>query len=179
MVAMATFDQDSYAFYSDGSESASGQLGSTNTETILNVDTNLQARLLVQESGGAGGDLSSIDWEYNHAGGGWNPITTSSSVVKAVDSSNLTNSEDTTQRIGAGSFVTPNGAVTEVGNDTANVTYASGEECEFLLSFQIVGADVTHGDEILLRIAGCDTFTRDADIDVNKPAGTRRVMVVS
>ena len=59
------------------------------------------------------------------------------------------------------------------------MTYAASEECEFVLSFQIVGADVSDGDEILLRLQGPDTFTLDADIDVNKAAAARRIFVVT
>lgn len=166
---MAAFDQDSYAFYEDGTESGSTIIGSVNTQQTLTVGTNYQCRLLIQETGGASGNLMTPEWEYNHAGGGWTNVTTSSSVIRAVDSVNLTNGEDTTQRIGSGTFVTPNAWVSEVGG-MPTLTFGVGEECEGLLSFQIVSAGVTHGDEILLRMFNMDTYTREADIDVNKPA---------
>lgn len=167
--AMAAWDQDSYAFYEDGTESGSAIIGSVNNQQTLTVDTNYQCRLLIQETGGASGSLMTPEWEYNHAGGGWINVTTTSSVIRAVDSANLTNGEDTTQRIGSGTFVTPNAWVSEVGG-MPTLDFGANEECEGLLSFQIIGTDVTNGDEILLRMFNMDSYTREADIDVDKPA---------
>lgn len=175
--AMAAFDQDSYAFYQDGTESGSAIIGSANNQQTLDVDTNYQCRILIQETGGASGEVKNANWEYNHQGGGWTVITTISSVIIAVDSTNLTNGADTTQRIGIGTYDSTNGWVSEDGSATNN-TIDTNNECEGLLSFQIVGTDVSHGDEILIRMSTMDTYTRDADIDVNKPT-TRRVFVIS
>jgi hypothetical protein len=175
--AMAAWDQDSYAFYDDGTESGSTQVGTTNTETALDVNTNYQCRLLIQETGGADGSINTPEFEFNHNSGGWINVTGSSSPVQAVDSTNLTGGGDTTQRLGAGSFISTNGWVSEDGA-MPTLGFLSGEECEGLLSFQIIGSAVFHGDEILLRMFNMDSYTREADIDVNKPV-TRRVMVVS
>jgi hypothetical protein len=175
---MASFDQDSYAFYQDGSESGSTQVGTTNNQTTLEVNTTYGCRLLVQEANGAAGTARPGNWQYNHNSGGWVNITTISSVVKAVDSASLTDEGDTTQRIGSGTFVTPNAWVCEDGV-LPNLAYGASEECEGLLAFQIIGADVSHGDEILIRFSGVDSWTRDADIDVNKPAASRRIFVIS
>lgn len=175
--AMAAWDQDSYAFYADGTESGSSQIGTTNTETSLNVDTNYQCRLLIQEDGGAGGNLMTPEFEYNHNSGGWLDVTTISSVVIAVDSANLTNKGDTTQRLGSGSFISTNGWVSEDGLHPSLV-FLTSQECEGLLSFSIVSADVNNGDEILLRMFNMDSYTRNADIAVVKGAAARRVFVV-
>ncbi len=175
--AMAAWDQDSYAFYvDDGEEASSTQTGTTNTETTLNVDTTYHGRVLIQETGGADGTLMTPEWEYNHESGGWTNITTSSSVVKAVNSIYLVHEMNSTQRIGSGTFISPNSWVTEDGG-MLSLDFLSGEECEGVLAFQIVGADVSHGDEILLRMYNMDSYTRNADIDVNKPT-TRRIFVV-
>lgn len=174
---MAAWDQDSYAFYEDGTESGSSIIGSANNQQTLDIDTNYQARLLIQETAGASGNLSTPEWEYNHNSGGWIDVTTTSSVVKAVDSANLTDTGDTTQRVGGGTFITTNGWISETGA-MATLAFAGNDECEGLLSFQIIGADVAHGDEILLRMFNIDTYTRNADIDVNKPSGGRRVFVI-
>lgn len=177
--AMVAFDQDSFAFYNDdGGESSATQIGSTNAQQTLEVDTIYHCRLLAQETGGASGSLSTPEWEYNHNNsGGWLNVTASSSVVQAVDSANLTHGGDTTQRIGGGTFVATNAWVTEDGV-VPTLSFGANEECESVLSFQIVGADVSNGDEILLRMFGMDTYTRNADIDVNKAAATRRIIVV-
>jgi hypothetical protein len=175
---MAAFDQDSYAFYEDGTESGSTIIGSANNQQTLDVDTNYQCRILVQETTGNLGSLNNEDFEYNHNSGGWNVVTTTSSVIQAINSANLTNGNDTTQRIGSGTYDTTNGWVSEDGALTSN-SISGNNECEGLLSFQIVGADVSNGDEILIRVSGMDTYTRNADIDVNKAAAARRIFIVS
>lgn len=178
--AMAAWDQETYAFYDDGTESGSSQIGTTGTQTTLDCDTNYQCRLLIRETGGAAGSINTPEWEYNHAGGGWTNVTTSSSVVVAVDSANLTNGGDTTKRLGGGgdTLVTPNAWVREDGL-TPTLAFGTSEICEGLLSFQIIAADVSHDDEILLRMFNMDTYTLEADINVNKPIPSRRIFVVS
>lgn len=175
---MAAWDQDSYAFYDDdGSESAATIIGSANNQQTLTVDTFYHCRILVQETGGSDGNLNTPEWEYNHAGGGWVNVTTSSSVIQAVDSANLTNGGDTTQRLGGGTFIGTNAWVREDGL-TPTLNFPVGnEECESVLSFQVIGTDVADGDEILLRMFNMDSYTRNADIDVDKPV-TRRVFIV-
>lgn len=173
----AFFDQDSYAFYSEGTESGSTIIGSVNNQQTLDTGTKYQCRILIQETGGADGSVNNQDWQYSHNSGTWTIITTTSSVVQAVDSDDLTNGADTTQRIGSGTYDATNGWVSEDGMMTSNAI-AANNECEGLLSFQIIAGDVSHGDEILIRMNGMDSYTRNADIDVNKPT-TRRVFVVS
>lgn len=175
--AMSAWDQDSYAFYEDGTESGSVIIGSANNQQTLDVETFYQCRLLIQETNAAAGSLMTPEFEYNHNTGGWNDINGSSNVVQAVDSANLTGGGDTTQRIGSGTFIATNGWVSEDGNQPT-LAFGASEECEGLLSFKIVGVDVSNGDEILIRMFNMDTYTREADIDVNKPI-TRRVIVVS
>lgn len=176
--AMVAFDQDSYAFYADGTESGSTIIGVKNSQQTLDVDTFYQCRLLLQETGGAAGDCRTPEFEYNHESGGWLNVTTASSAIQAVDSTNLTHGNDTTQRLGSGTYVTPNAWITETG-PMPTLAFGSGEECEGLLSFKIVAADVLHDDNILLRMAGLDSYTRNADLIVNKPSASRRVFVVT
>ena len=181
LVAAADFDLSDYAFYDDdANEATSTQIGSTNAQTTLDVDVDLQARVNVTENGGAGGDLKQINWMYNLNGAGAIAITTVSSVVKAINSANHTNDEDAADRIGSGGvYIAANAGVTEDGG-TANLTYAASERANFVLLFQIIGADVSDADEIILSIQGVDTTTNIPDIDVNKPSGaSRRIFVVS
>lgn len=174
MAGVFQCDQDSFAFYEEGTESGSTIIGVKNAEQSLDVDTNYQCRLLIQEVGGKFGKDVDFEFQYNLNSGGWNNITTTSSVVKAVDSADLTEGEDCTQRIGSGSFETPNAGVTEDGIcGGSSLDLDAGYEVEILLSFQIVSADVSDGDEILIRVTrdgGIELFsyTRNADIDVVK-----------
>lgn len=176
---MASFDQEKYAFYEDGTESGSTIIGSEDTQQTLDVDTLYQCRLKIRETAGGGGNYPNNSvWQYNHNSGGFTTISTSSSVVQAADSANLTDAADTTQRLtGGGTFVTPNSWVTEDGQ-MPGLSFGASEVCEMLLSFQIIGSDVSNGDEILLRNGSADAFTLDADIDVNKAAAARRVFII-
>ena len=176
---MATWDQVSYAFYEEGTESGSTIIGTADTQQTLTVDTNYQLRIQVDETGGGSGDLRTIDFQYNHAGAGYVDVGAATTAVQYVDSTSLTNGADTTQRLDTGSFINTNAGVTE-DNTIPNLTYGANEKCEFLLSFKIIGADVSDGDEILFRIQGCDSFTIIADADVSKPAaGGRRIFIIS
>lgn len=173
-------DQDSYAFYdNDAGEATSTIIGTANNQQTLNTDTEYQCRILVQEDNGGSKNNFAAAWQYSHNSGTWTTITTSTSVVQAADTAgNITNGGDTTQRIGAGTYITDNNWQTDTGSG-GNCDFSGNDEAESVLAFTIVNADVSDGDEILLRIAGCDTYTRNADINVNKPASSRRAVFVS
>lgn len=167
---MPAFDQSAYGFFNDGTESGATQIGSSDTQQTLDIDTTYHVRLEVTETNGNDGLAMPGNWEYNRNGAGFVAITTTSSIVIAVDGG-LVDGNDTTQRLGGGgTFVTPNAWQCEDGTQP-NLTYVGSEISEGVLAFQIVGADVNHGDEILIQLAGLSTWTFNADIDVNKPAG--------
>lgn len=177
MSVKASFNLAQYAFYNDGTESGSTIIGSANSQQELDCDTTYICRVEIVEENGAGGDCKTPEWEYNHNGGGWVDVTTSSSVVKAV-SGGLVDGNDTTQRLGSGSFISTNAWQSEDG-PMPTLTYAASEVCEGALNFQVIAADVSDGDEVLLRMV-VHTYTYSgADIDVNKPAAARRIFVVT
>jgi hypothetical protein len=67
--------------------------------------------------------------------------------------------------------------VTEAGDDLPTLSYLGDDSCQALLSFQIIGADVTNGQEIRIRLNSSDPtpgWTAEADIDVVKAAGEGR-----
>ena len=177
------FDQTDYAFYDEGTESGSTIIGTQNNQQDIDVDTNFQVRILLQETSGAAIDtFEGLQWEYElNQSGTWNSITTSSSVIQAVNSTSLTDQGDTTSRLtgGSGTFLTPNAWVSEDGN-SANLVFTPGDHCEALLSAQIIGTDVSNGDEIRARVTGNPTpaWTVEADINVVK-ATTRRIFVIT
>lgn len=177
-----SFDQTDYAFYQDGTESGSTIIGTQNNQQTIDVDTNFQVRILLQETSGTADVFENLQWEYElNSSAIWVNVTTTSSVLQAVNSTNLTDGNDTTSRLtgGGGTFITPNAWITEDGN-SANLSYAASEHCEALLSCQIIGTDVSDGDQILVRVDGSPnpSYTQTADIDVNK-AVTRRIFVIS
>lgn len=163
-----SLDQDSFAFYNDGTEAGSTIIGSVNTNPTLDVDTTYLVRFLVQEAAGGTTTNTSVTLQYNHNSGGWNNVTTTSSVVKAVDSVNLTDGNNTTQRIGSGTFQSTNAGVIEDGTG-GSVSFAGNDETEFLFPFQIVSGDVANNDTIQLQLVTLNTYTRTPSITVNEP----------
>jgi len=172
-----TFSQTDYAFYGEGSESGSTIIGTQNNQQNVDVDTNFQIRVLMQESSGTGDVFEAGQWQYElNTSGTWVDVTTTSSVLQAVNSSSLT-ATDTTSRLtgGTGTFITPNSYVEEGSGPYSDLTWAASAYCEALLSATIVGADVSNGDQILVRLDGTPgpTWT-EADINVVKASTGRR-----
>ena len=175
--AMAAWQQSHFALYEDGTESGAVIIGTADNQQQLDVDTIYIARLQVDETGGADGDIKSITWLYNINGSGDVTLTTTSLAVQAVDSANLTDGADTTQRLGLGSpgaFITTNAWVDEDGS-IANLSYLAGETCETIVAFKIIGSQVSHQDNILMAISD-GASANPVDIDVKKvaPEGRRR-----
>ena len=165
--------QTGYAFYEDGTESGATQIGTDTSQTTIDSDTNFQVRILIQQDNNKSFTLTTPVFQYNHQGGGWTTITTSSSPLRAVNGT-VTDGNNTTERItGTGTFITPNAYVCEDGS-LPTLAYPNNDFCEALLSCQIIGSAITNGDEILVRVSGITTYTVDADIDVNKIAAVGR-----
>lgn len=157
------WDQVGFAFYNDdGNESTATIIGTINQDPTLNTDTTYHFRALIQETSGNGGNNKDIQIEYNHNSGGWNPIATTSNVIRSIASGNLTDEGATSQRIGSGTFLTDN-----TWQDSADGTIGNGkspdfngnDECETVSSFQIRSADVSGGDTIQIRCRNTDGTT--------------------
>lgn len=155
-----TMDQDSFAFYNDGTESGSTIIGSVNANPSLPTDTTYLIRFLIQETNGGTDTNNSFQLQYNLGGAGWNNVTSTSSVVRAIASGNLTDGGATTQRIGAGTFISTNACVDSGDGNTGTVSFAGNDEVEVLYSFQIRSADVTPGAQIQLQITNGNGSTQ-------------------
>lgn len=140
-----------WAFYDDGTESGSVIIGAKNTNPTLEVDTIYFFRAGAEETAGNRWNNAEINFEYNLNGGGWNPVTTASSVVRAVSSINVTDGDDTTQRMTAFTFITNNTAVDDSGTMNT-VADPQNDGFEVLFVFQIQSGDVVDSDSIELRI---------------------------
>lgn len=177
-VAMIATDQDSFAFYNDGTESGATIIGSKNVAPTLEVDTTYHCRILIEETGGATGNVNGRVFEYElNNSGTWVTVTTSSAVVIAVDGG-LTDGADTTSRItNGGTFDSTNGWQSEDGT-LSNNSLPANNECEAVLAFQIVSGDVVDDDVVKLRISDMDAYTREAELIVNEAVSTRRIFVV-
>lgn len=161
-----SIDQDSYAFYNDGTESGSTIIGTANNSQSLNADTTYLVRILLQEANGAASSNFTAQLEYDlNSSGTWNNVTTTSSVVRSTTSASLgTDGNDTTQRLGAGTYLTVNGGIDNADGSAggANLDFAGSDEAEMVYAFQIRSADVNNGDTITLRVAGANTWTNTA-----------------
>ncbi len=171
--------QDASRVYADGTESASVALATVNTNPTIAPGTTFLARFLIRETDGGSGSKAFIV-RYSKNGGSFADITTTSSNVKAVNSGSLTDGDDTTQRIGSGTFISNNNAVTEDGT-IASVTFAASEEIEILSALQIVASDVVDGDVIELAIfedfaVPLDAYTADLFVIVLEDSGSGLVI---
>jgi hypothetical protein len=81
----------------------------------------------------------------------WNTITTSSSPVRAFDSSNLTHGGNTTQQITSGTFVSSNAGVSETGT-AGPTTFAGSDRAEYEFTVTFLAASLADGDQILFRL---------------------------
>ncbi|MGH9256590.1 MAG: hypothetical protein ACRD3C_18675 [Vicinamibacterales bacterium] len=142
---------------------------------VIDVDSNFLLRFTVQANTTG---LNNVDNEFQYRlnGGTWTNITTTSSVVKAVAVTPLTNGGACTQRLsGTGTFESSGAGQTEDGTSggTANDIVASGNS-ETECGLQIVGADVVHGDVIEFRLTRdggtlLDTYAVVPAITVDEP----------
>jgi len=180
--------QEDYAFYSDGTESGATIVGSAGAQQTLDTDTVYHCRLLIADTVGANvTDPLTLLWQYNLAGGGWATIT-GSTPIQFVDNANLTDGGATTNRQPTGTGTFNAGRIYESANTSATVFTLPGDETtqhtEAVLHFQIDSAQVTHGQELLIRcVLGDSTVFGgtyvNADIDINEPVGATAVTLVA
>lgn len=173
-MTQATYDVIEYAFYNDGSESGSTIIGTPNNQQTLDVDTIYLFRLQIHNDNNKVSTGNAWTFEFNHEGGGWTDVTTTAAAIQAVNSGNLVEGEDCTNRLTSqgADFIADNNGVTEDGTTTA-YTHVAGDYIEVLLAFQIPAAQVADGDEILIRAyesgnSRTVTWSVTGDIDVNE-----------
>jgi len=150
-------DQDSFAFYSDGTESGSIIIGTINNGitvgnedgTDKEFDTTILFRALLQSVGGKDGS-DAYRLKVSKNSGAYAALSAVSGIT-AIDSANLTQGDDCTQRIGAGSFVVDNNGVGD-DTDTGTAATPNGEEHEVLFSFEIDAALVSDTDTFDFRV---------------------------
>ncbi|MBW3538762.1 MAG: hypothetical protein KY476_00680 [Planctomycetes bacterium] len=135
----------------DGSESAATWKEAVDVDWTQLVDENFRVRFLITEIGLE--EETDGFWLFYSTDGGssWNLVTTTSSVVRSVGSTHLTDGEHTTQQIGAGTFDATNGGVDENGLISTG-TIPSGNEVEFEFCLQLRGDDLTDLQTVELRV---------------------------
>lgn len=180
----ANLDQDSYRWRDDdGTETAATWLELVNVSHDFDVQGgNVQARLrfLLQEDGG--GSLNNITGtlEFQINGGGYNAIGAATTGCIYFDSGNLTDGNDTTQQLGAGTFITANAGIGEDGVVEGVADFAGNDETEYEYTVEFVAADLGDGDTIDFRVQEADTFTRTASATITKvstPVTVERTLI--
>lgn len=166
-LAAATFNVTTFRFRNDdGSESTATWSAAADANLDIQIgDTAIfRVRIGGQENGT--GMTPNVTFIYAKNGGGTNPITTSSSVVRAVSSANFNDEDATTQQITVGSFnagkMSEDGACTSVG-------FGASKFCELELAFQPQWADLAVGDYVDIPITvdlGNATFSKTARFTV-------------
>lgn len=125
--------------YDDGSETAANFAVAANTILRGTRSAKFTLRVLIAEVGGDTSGSDSFRLEFAIDGGAYNALTTSSTGVRAYDSSNLTDAGVTTQRLGSGTFVA--GEVCEDGTTGSRGINAS-EETEIVWTCEFVGSEL-------------------------------------
>lgn len=147
---MATVNQNHYRGRNDdGTETTATWIAAE--DTVFSQAVNTTFRLRVKYNVVPIGNLTFADQlQYNLNGAGWNSITTSSSVIKAVTSSNVTNATVTTEQLTAGGSFDTVGRISDTGA-VASFAHSGSKSTEDEFVLQIVGTDVSHNDTIQLR----------------------------
>lgn len=183
----AVFDQDSFRFRDDdGSETTATFLQLANIDiavgdrgtTDKGFDTNIRYRVLIQETAGGMGNNHRPQLQYDLNGANsWIDVNATSSTVRSSISGNFAEGDDTTQQIGAGTFISPNNGMDEdegLAGEAMDMDFAGNDECEAEYSFQVRSADVNDLDTLDLRVvnagAAYGAYTNIGRMDIQKVA---------
>lgn len=149
-----------YRIYNDdGSESTSTPKAAEDTQTTISTQSpKFHLRIVLSETGAgsiSGATTDDYQLQYQYDGGAFTNVTTTSSVVKGFDSSNLTDADVTTNRgtngvtDGGGSFVA--GEISEDGLiDDRQIT--ANNFTEFLYALQVVPGSAADGKVVNFRV---------------------------
>ncbi|MCH9046449.1 MAG: hypothetical protein IIA40_10120 [SAR324 cluster bacterium] len=145
----------------DGSESAATWKAALNTDWTQAVDENFRIRFLVTETGGAASNNVQPQLQYNLNSAGWNDVNATSLVARSSLSPNFAEGDNTTQQLGAGTFITPNSGMDEdegLAGEANNIDFAGNDEVEVEFCLQIRGADVVDSDTLQFRVTNAGTL---------------------
>lgn len=123
-----------------------------------------RVRLCIQETNGGAENNVGFQWQYSLNGGTWTNVSTTSSVIRTVNSTWITDAADitTSQLSGSGTFITDNDGYTETGTITGVADFAGNDYTETEAALQLQLGDISVTDDIQLRVT----------IGGNAPAGT-------
>lgn len=139
-------------------EATHGWHAAEDVNASLLEGTTFLLRFTEQESGATAAANTDAQFQYNRNGLGWNNITTTSAVARAVASVAFANGDACTKRLsGTGTFEASGAGCTEDGSSggAANDIAASGNS-ETECAIQIIATDVVPGDTIQFRFTSPD-----------------------
>jgi len=168
--------QQSFVKVDDDGLANAGTLGTPDGDWTQLVDQPIRIRVLLNTTVKDETDGYSLYQNYN--GGGYAPVTTSSTEVKAVASGHTptppADGDATTERLSGPDTFTAGQWVDDGIVDS--MTIAVGEETELEFCVEIVGADVADALDILFEVrfdngTALDGYTIRPTVTVSKPAG--------
>lgn len=170
----------------DGGEGAATPKAAENTGWTQAVDETFRVRFVVDETAGGTESNITLQLQYNLNGAGFVNVTGSSSVVRAVASTHITEEGATTRQLtsGSGTFVT--GAFDEddgLAGEGTQIDFGSGGELtEVEYSVQILSADVADSDTITLRVirssgTALENYAQTPSLTVSEAGGGQNVDV--
>lgn len=145
----------------DGNETTATWMAALNTNVLPTLDSPFRVRLQLSQADSAViGLVPNLYYSIN--GGTQFAVTTTSTVIKAVGSANLTDNEVTTEQLaGSGTFIA-GGCIEDGIGVSQNIDVGEDTEHEFVV--QLISADVSNGDVIRLYVfngaAGLATYTQ-------------------
>ena len=143
----ATFEIVGWRFRNDdGSETTATWKAALNVPAWnMALDTNHRIRFRVKNTGASALTNGTMQLRWQNPGSSWANVTTSSTDVRAVASSNITDSGATTEQLTGGTGTFSAGEISEDGLvDT--ITVAAGNITEVEFSIQYRSADIAIGD---------------------------------
>jgi hypothetical protein len=184
-MTVASFTQTDYQGYDDdGAPGSATTKAGINLDWTQKVDENFRIRYAVEEVNGKAVSNVRPEFEYNLNSEGWNNITTTSSVVKVVLSSYYADDDaDNVQRVSSGGTFT-GGNLDEDGvcGEANQIDFAGSDIWEIESCFQIVGADVSHGNTVEIRSTRSnttewETYSNSASLTVDASGVTLEINV--
>ena len=125
------------------------------------ADVNILIRFVVDETAGNANDNYSPQIQRRVNLGTFVDCSAVSTIVHASPSTKLVDGDDTTQRVGSGTFITLNSGQDDQNCKAGGQTpdYVGNDEAEFVYCIQLIGADLNNDDEIDIRISDTNIDT--------------------
>lgn len=156
----------------EGTEASHGWHANEDTNILFGVNKTFLLRFTLQCDATLQSNVAP-EFQYNRNGLGWNAITTSSNVARAVTTAVFANAANTTKRLsGTGTYESSSQGCTHDGiSGGAQMDIVASGNAETECSLQIMEATVEDGDTIQFRL------TRDGGVLLNTYAVTPTLTV--